>query len=101
LIIESAQGCDRIGDLEFQRNWCERCMCRASSRGSRRTVLRGVLADNAAVLSARAGSSLTAPGDKVSLCHLTGNGSYPSSNVSENAVGKQLARWDAGCTEGE
>jgi hypothetical protein len=74
---------------------------RLAAGRSRRSVLRGMVAGSAAVVAARAGSSLAAPGGKVSLCHLTGNGSYQSISVSQNAVGAHLAHGDAVCTESE
>lgn len=65
----------------------------ASGR-SRRSILRGLVGGGAALAAMRTGSSLAAPAQKVSICHVTGNGSSHLITVSANAIPAHEAHGD-------
>lgn len=61
---------------------------------SRRTLLRGASVAGAATLTASTQPTRAAKREKVTLCHLTGNGSYRMISVAPNAVSAHLKHGD-------
>jgi len=55
---------------------------------NRRSVLRGLVGGGAAIVASRAGTTLAAPADKVTICHFTGDPDNPYTiiEVSGNAL---------------
>jgi hypothetical protein len=62
---------------------------------SRRSVLRGLVGGGAALVAARAGSSLAAPKDKVTICHRPGTVDEETLSVANSAVQAHLGHGDS------
>jgi hypothetical protein len=75
---------------------------RLVTQRSRRSVLRGLVGGSAALVAAKAGASLAAPEDKVTICHWSEDlGTFEPISVSGNAVDAHLAHGDQICGEGQ
>jgi hypothetical protein len=67
-----------------------------ASGSSRRTLVRGMLGGAVAVVGLRAGSTVAAPADKITICHLEDDGSYHAITISKHAFADHEAHGDLG-----